>query len=178
MVYVFIFLLMRCKCDVLKRWHSNSFPCRYFVSFILQFQLHDKLCQAANHTGPLHTCDIYRSAEAGAILKLVIWLGLHCSLHRACLMSYGSSDSITQLNSTASRKILQAGSSKPWPEVLKEAIGTNKLDANSLMKYFTPIIDWLVKQNVNETLGWPDFNWVPPIPEGYPEDIGKDFEHI
>lgn len=93
-------------------------------------------------------------------------------------MSYGSSDSITQLNSTASRKILQAGSSKPWPEVLKEAIGTNKLDANSLMKYFTPIIDWLVKQNVNETLGWPDFNWVPPIPEGYPEDIGKDFEHI
>lgn len=41
------------------------------------------------------------------------------------------------------------------------------------MKYFEPIIEWLKKQNVNETLGWPDFNWVPPIPEGYPGDIGK-----
>lgn len=71
------------------------------------------------------------------------------------------------------RKILQAGSSKPWPEVLQEAIGTNELNANSLMKYFEPITTWLKKQNVNETLGWPDFDWVPPMPEGYPEDIGK-----
>lgn len=55
-------LIMKC---------NNYFPCRYFVSFILQFQFHEKLCEAANHTGPLHTCDIYRSAEAGAILKYV-----------------------------------------------------------------------------------------------------------
>lgn len=47
------------------------------------------------------------------------------------------------------------------------------MDAGSLMRYFDPIIKWLEKQNVNETMGWPDFNWVPPIPEGYPEDIGK-----
>lgn len=71
------------------------------------------------------------------------------------------------------RKILQAGSSKPWPEVLQDAIGVNKLNASALMEYFKPITDWLIMQNVNETLGWPDFNWVPPIPEGYPEDIGE-----
>uniref|UniRef100_A0A8C3B0J7 Angiotensin-converting enzyme n=1 Tax=Cyclopterus lumpus TaxID=8103 RepID=A0A8C3B0J7_CYCLU len=118
---------------------GNTPYIRYFVSFILQFQLHEKLCMAANQTGDLHTCDIYGSAEAGAILK----------------------------------KILQTGSSKPWPVVLQDAIGTDKMDATSLMKYFEPIIKWLEKQNVNETLGWPDFNWVPPIPEGYPEDIGK-----
>uniref|UniRef100_A0A7N8WUW1 Angiotensin-converting enzyme n=1 Tax=Mastacembelus armatus TaxID=205130 RepID=A0A7N8WUW1_9TELE len=123
---------------------SNTPYIRYFVSYILQFQLHEKLCEAANHSGPLHTCDIYRSAEAGAILK----------------------------------KILQAGSSKPWTLVLQEAIGTNKMDASSLMKYFDPIIKWLEKQNVNETLGWPDFNWVPPIPEGYPEDIGKNTDEL
>lgn len=69
---------------------SNSSPCRYFVSFILQFQLHDKLCEAANHTGPLHKCDIYRSPEAGAILKLVIWLVLHCSSHRTWIMPHGN----------------------------------------------------------------------------------------
>ncbi|XP_056285839.1 angiotensin-converting enzyme [Pseudoliparis swirei] len=123
---------------------GNTPYIRYFVSFILQFQLHEKLCAAANHTGPLHTCDIVSSAEAGIILK----------------------------------KILQSGSSKPWPDVLEEAIGTRKMDASSLMKYFDPIIKWLEKQNVNETLGWPDFNWVPPIPEGYPEDIDKNTDEL
>uniref|UniRef100_A0A672PYN2 Angiotensin-converting enzyme n=1 Tax=Sinocyclocheilus grahami TaxID=75366 RepID=A0A672PYN2_SINGR len=113
----------------------------YFVSFILQFQFHQKLCQAAGHTGPLHKCDIYRSREAGAVLE----------------------------------KVLKAGSSKPWTEVLQEALGTDKMDASPLMSYFEPVTTWLQEQNVKtgETLGWPDFNWVPPVPEGYPEDIGK-----
>ncbi|XP_021562285.1 angiotensin-converting enzyme-like, partial [Carlito syrichta] len=38
---------------------------RYFVSFIIQFQFHEALCKAAGHTGPLHTCNIYKSQEAG-----------------------------------------------------------------------------------------------------------------
>ncbi|XP_054605073.1 angiotensin-converting enzyme [Nothobranchius furzeri] len=112
----------------------------YFISFILQFQFHEKLCEAAHHTGPLHTCDIYQSAEAGAILK----------------------------------KVLQAGSSKPWPDVLQEAIGTREINANSLMKYFEPVTKWLQEQNVKETLGWPEFSWVPPIPEGYTGD-GQEY---
>ncbi|KAM4525933.1 angiotensin-converting enzyme [Fundulus diaphanus] len=116
---------------------DNTPYIRYFISYILQFQLHEKLCQAANQTGPLHTCDIYRSTEAGAILK----------------------------------KVMEAGSSKPWPEVLQEAIGTREITATSLTKYFEPIIKWLEEQNVNETLGWPELSWVPPIPEGYPEDV-------
>ncbi|XP_029383471.1 angiotensin-converting enzyme isoform X1 [Echeneis naucrates] len=125
---------------------GNTPYIRYFVSFILQFQLHEKLCEAANHTGPLHTCDIYNSKEAGAILK----------------------------------KILQAGSSKPWPVVLQDAIGIDKMNASSLMKYFDPIIKWLENKNKmkNETLGWPDFNWVPPIPEGYPGDIDKNTDEL
>lgn len=43
------------------------------------------------------------------------------------------------------------------------------------MNYFEPVITWLREQNdkTKETLGWPDFDWVPPVPEGYPEDIGK-----
>ncbi|XP_026206934.1 angiotensin-converting enzyme [Anabas testudineus] len=123
---------------------GNTPYIRYFVSFILQFQFHEKLCEAAHHTGPLHTCDIYRSAGAGAILK----------------------------------KVLQAGSSKPWPDILQDAIGTNKMNASSLMNYFDPVIKWLEMQNVNETLGWPDIDWVPPIPEGYPEDISKNTDEV
>lgn len=41
------------------------------------------------------------------------------------------------------------------------------------MEYFKPITDWLTIQNENETIGWPEISWVPPIPEGYPGDIGK-----
>ena len=42
---------------------------RYFFSYVGQFQFHEALCKAANHTGPLYTCDIYRSKEAGQLLK-------------------------------------------------------------------------------------------------------------
>ncbi|XP_056432698.1 angiotensin-converting enzyme [Gadus chalcogrammus] len=123
---------------------GNTPYIRYFVSFILQFQFHEKLCAEAKHTGPLHKCDIYQSKEAGAILE----------------------------------KVLKAGSSKPWPEVLQDALGTNKMDARALMIYFEPIIKWLDEQNVNETIGWPDFNWVPPIPEGYPASIDKNTDEL
>lgn len=70
---------------------------------------------------------------------------------------------------------MQSGSSKPWTEVLQETLGTNKMDASALMEYFEPITTWLQQQNneSRETLGWPDFDWMPPVPQGYPEDIGK-----
>ncbi|XP_036393879.1 angiotensin-converting enzyme [Megalops cyprinoides] len=123
---------------------GNTPYIRYFVSFILQFQFHEKLCEAAKQEGPLHKCDIYRSKEAGAILA----------------------------------KVLSAGSSKPWPQVLQEALGTDKMNASSLMKYFEPIIVWLKEQNKNEVLGWPDFEWRPPVPEGYPEDIDKISDEV
>lgn len=48
---------------------------RYFVSFIIQFQFHKALCDAAKHTGPLHTCDIYKSQEAGKLMGDVMKLG-------------------------------------------------------------------------------------------------------
>ncbi|XP_050620903.1 angiotensin-converting enzyme isoform X5 [Macaca thibetana thibetana] len=48
---------------------------RYFISFIIQFQFHEALCQAAGHTGPLHKCDIYQSKEAGQRLAMAMKLG-------------------------------------------------------------------------------------------------------
>jgi peptidyl-dipeptidase A len=48
---------------------------RYFLSFIGQFQFHSALCKIKGHTGPLHTCDIYRSRKAGRKLKSVLSLG-------------------------------------------------------------------------------------------------------
>uniref|UniRef100_A0A5F8GM13 Angiotensin-converting enzyme n=1 Tax=Monodelphis domestica TaxID=13616 RepID=A0A5F8GM13_MONDO len=48
---------------------------RYFISFVIQFQFHEALCQAAGHKGPLHTCNIYSSQEAGKLLGDVMKLG-------------------------------------------------------------------------------------------------------
>ena len=42
---------------------------RYFVSFVLQFQMHKVLCETSGHVGPLHKCDLYESREAGRLLR-------------------------------------------------------------------------------------------------------------
>lgn len=41
---------------------------RYFLSLMLQFQIHEALCKASGHVGPLHRCDIYNSKKAGKLL--------------------------------------------------------------------------------------------------------------
>jgi peptidyl-dipeptidase A len=38
---------------------------RYFLSYIVQFQFHKALCEAAGFKGPLHECSIYGNKEAG-----------------------------------------------------------------------------------------------------------------
>ncbi|XP_068083930.1 angiotensin-converting enzyme [Anabrus simplex] len=48
---------------------------RYFVSLVLQFQMYESLCVAAGHYGPLHTCDIYRSRDAGRLIEEMLSLG-------------------------------------------------------------------------------------------------------
>ncbi|XP_053555757.1 angiotensin-converting enzyme [Bombina bombina] len=131
------------KFDPGAKYHipGNTPYIRYFVSFVLQFQFHKALCTAAGHKGTLHTCDIYKSAEAGKLLG----------------------------------DVLRQGSSKYWQEILKTMTNTDKMDVGPLLEYFKPVTDWLIvqNQNNNETLGWPEFEWQPPIPEGYPGDIDK-----
>ncbi|XP_069120840.1 angiotensin-converting enzyme-like [Argopecten irradians] len=53
---------------------NNDFN-RFVVSSVIQFQFHKALCDAAGHTGPLHTCDIYKSKEAGKLLGDMLELG-------------------------------------------------------------------------------------------------------
>lgn len=52
---------------------------KYFVATVLQFQIYAELCQAANHgagmSRPLHTCDLYKSREAGRLLMEVMQPG-------------------------------------------------------------------------------------------------------
>jgi peptidyl-dipeptidase A len=48
---------------------------RYFLSYILQFQLHRGLLRAAGHHGPVHLGTIYGSEAAGAKLRAMLELG-------------------------------------------------------------------------------------------------------
>jgi peptidyl-dipeptidase A len=48
---------------------------RYFLSYILQFQLHQALCAAAGFQGPLHECSVYGNAEAGRRLRVLLAAG-------------------------------------------------------------------------------------------------------
>lgn len=42
---------------------------KYYVALLLEFQIHESMCEAAGNTGPMHMCDIYRSREAGRVLR-------------------------------------------------------------------------------------------------------------
>jgi len=44
---------------------GNTPYTRYFLSFIIQFQFHKALCDAAGFKGPLNECSIYGSEAAG-----------------------------------------------------------------------------------------------------------------
>ncbi|XP_043859649.1 angiotensin-converting enzyme-like [Dromiciops gliroides] len=73
------------------------------------------------------------------------------------------------------REVLQAGASQHWKDVLKGLTGSETMDVGPLLEYFEPLTVWLQQQNqINgEVLGWPEFEWRPPVPDGYPEGIGN-----
>jgi peptidyl-dipeptidase A len=44
---------------------GNTSYTRYFLSYIIQFQFHKALCEAAGFKGPLNECSIYGNTDAG-----------------------------------------------------------------------------------------------------------------
>ncbi|GFE89712.1 M2 family metallopeptidase [Steroidobacter agaridevorans] len=54
---------------------ANTPYTRYFLSYILQFQFHRALCQAAGFQGPLNECSIYGNEEAGKRFREMLALG-------------------------------------------------------------------------------------------------------
>jgi peptidyl-dipeptidase A len=54
---------------------ANTPYTRYFLSYILQFQFHKALCEAAGHKGPLHECSVYGDKEAGKRFRAMLAQG-------------------------------------------------------------------------------------------------------
>jgi peptidyl-dipeptidase A len=51
-------------------------------------------------------------------------------------------------------KMLELGTSRPWPEAMEALTGSPKADATAILEYFAPLQDWLVEQNQGESCGW------------------------
>ena len=54
---------------------DNTPYTRYFLSYILQFQFHKALCNAAGFKGPLHECSVFGSKEAGKKYQEMLAMG-------------------------------------------------------------------------------------------------------
>ena len=54
------------------------------------------------------------------------------------------------------RSMLKLGSSKPWPDAMEVITGQRNMDAQSLMRYFAPVYEWLKEENKRsgEYVGW------------------------
>jgi peptidyl-dipeptidase A len=51
-------------------------------------------------------------------------------------------------------KMLEAGSSRPWPETLALLTGKRQMDASAILAYFAPLQRWLKTQNQGRKCGW------------------------
>jgi peptidyl-dipeptidase A len=97
---------------------------RYFLARLLQFQFHRAMCKAAGHTGPLHTCSIYGSKEAGAKLQAMLKLGASKPWPQALAVMTG------------------------------ETQGEARIDGSALLEYFAPLSQWLKEKNAGQKCGW------------------------
>jgi peptidyl-dipeptidase A len=51
-------------------------------------------------------------------------------------------------------RMLTAGASKPWQEILFEMTGERRMDGNAILEYFAPLKTWLDQQNQGKPVGW------------------------
>ncbi|XP_050500285.1 angiotensin-converting enzyme-like [Diabrotica virgifera virgifera] len=69
---------------------------KYFVALLLEFQIYEAMCRAGRHVGPLHTCDVYRSREAGRVLMEVMRAGRSKHWREVMkILTRGETDKIT-----------------------------------------------------------------------------------
>ncbi|CAG5117197.1 unnamed protein product, partial [Candidula unifasciata] len=54
---------------------TNKPYIKHFISTILQFQIYKRLCNIAQHKGPLHKCNLKNNIEAGDKLRAMMKLG-------------------------------------------------------------------------------------------------------
>ena len=88
--------------------------------------------------------DIYQFQFHRALCKVA---GVDGPLHRCSI--YGNKEAGARL-----MKMLEMGTSRPWPEELAALTGETRLDATAIIDYFEPLKKWLDEQNKDRVCGW------------------------
>jgi peptidyl-dipeptidase A len=52
------------------------------------------------------------------------------------------------------QKMLAAGASRPWQDILFDMTGERRMDGNAIIEYFAPLKTWLDAQNAGKPVGW------------------------
>ncbi|KAB0793117.1 hypothetical protein PPYR_12737 [Photinus pyralis] len=101
---------------------------RYFVSFVIQFEFHKAACELAGEYDPEDPTK---------------------PLHKCDI--YNSTKAGEKI-----AKMLQMGSSRPWPDAMEVLTGQRKMDASGLLEFFRPLHKWLEEQNTKNGahIGW------------------------
>ena len=85
---------------------------RYFLSFIIQFQFHKALCEAAGFKGPLHECSIYGSEVAGRKFGAMLAKGASLPWQDALFELTGTRQMMPRRSWTISRRCRGGSSSR------------------------------------------------------------------
>jgi peptidyl-dipeptidase A len=51
-------------------------------------------------------------------------------------------------------EMLSTGASRPWPDALRIATGSSEVSAAPLIRYYSPLQEWLDRQNASRNCGW------------------------
>lgn len=51
-------------------------------------------------------------------------------------------------------RMLEMGSSQPWPDALEAFTGTRQMDGGSMVRYFQPLMTYMEEQNRGQDCGW------------------------
>jgi peptidyl-dipeptidase A len=51
-------------------------------------------------------------------------------------------------------KMLSAGASRPWQDILYDMTGEREMDGSAMIEYFAPLQKWLEEQNKGKKVGW------------------------
>jgi peptidyl-dipeptidase A len=51
-------------------------------------------------------------------------------------------------------KMLAAGASRPWQDILYDMTGERQMDGSAMLEYFGPLQQWLEEQNKGKKVGW------------------------
>ncbi|HEY3739490.1 MAG TPA: M2 family metallopeptidase [Bryobacteraceae bacterium] len=86
---------------------------------------------------------------------------LQFQFHRAFAAEAGCKDPLNRCSIFGSSaagaklaKMLEMGTSRPWPDALEAGTGQRRMDATAIVDYFAPLKKWLDEQNKGKPVGW------------------------